>query len=694
LWAAAALAAQAPQAPTFRGGVDLVHLDVSVLDRDRRPVRGLTVADFTVLEDGRPQPIVAFSAVELPRPSPPPVEWMRAVGPDVTTNEIARTPEGRLIVLLLDDALIPFDPRFIRNAKDVGRRVVDQISPADRVAVVFSAASGGTQNFTNDRARLLAAIETLNPSYAHYTMGWEAVPPARFAAGRGSLPLVPQMDPDTLFKAGSMRTLRDVADTLIAAPERRKLLIFVSPGITIDVDSASAPVQAMGRGGSGAAVMALKDANAALFKEMPELFRRMQLANVTIYPVDPCGLGGLEEYVLRQTSGLPALRGVTSPPPPGYDWLAPTEPPAPAYLARHTATIGMDFILATASNTGGRAIVNTNEFATGIDRIFDENSRYYLIGYAAPARNRPGSLHRIDVRVNRRDVDVRTRSGYAMPEAEPVTDPRRSASAALLKTLAGPVAAGDLPLAVALAPVAGPDGPLVTLVLGLEQPAVTARISETIELEARAFTPDGQPRGLQRHMATVTMAPTADGRPARYELLSQLALAPGRYEVRIGARRLGDGAAGSVYADVEVPDFAAAPIALSGALVDVAPPVAAAPRSAFASIVPVVPTTRRDFSLGDRVSVFFRIYQGGSRPLDPVSLAIRMVDQSDAVVLDSTDPLSVERFGAVTRASDYRFMVPVASLAPGAYLLTVEAERGSARASRAVRFTVQNRAGR
>ena len=42
------------QPPTFRTGVDAVQLDVSVLDKDRRPVRGLTAADFTVLEDGKP----------------------------------------------------------------------------------------------------------------------------------------------------------------------------------------------------------------------------------------------------------------------------------------------------------------------------------------------------------------------------------------------------------------------------------------------------------------------------------------------------------------------------------------------------------------------------------------------------------------------------------------------------------------
>ena len=80
-----------PQRPLFRGGTDLVQVDVSVLDGKRRPVRGLTAEDFSILEDGQPREIQAFTEVYLPdRVRAQDAACMRVVPSDVATNQTAQ----------------------------------------------------------------------------------------------------------------------------------------------------------------------------------------------------------------------------------------------------------------------------------------------------------------------------------------------------------------------------------------------------------------------------------------------------------------------------------------------------------------------------------------------------------------------------------------------------------------------------
>src|SRR5262249_22021581 len=95
---------QPGQAPVFKAAIDLVHLDVSVLDKDRHPVRGLKQSDFTVTEDGKPQSVAAFSAVDVPANPPRPAVWTGRAAADVQSNEGMDDPQGRLFVLLIDDA--------------------------------------------------------------------------------------------------------------------------------------------------------------------------------------------------------------------------------------------------------------------------------------------------------------------------------------------------------------------------------------------------------------------------------------------------------------------------------------------------------------------------------------------------------------------------------------------------------------
>ena len=47
--------------PTLSSGIDLVHVSVTVLDRDGQPVAGLNAVDFELLEDGELQQVAYFA---------------------------------------------------------------------------------------------------------------------------------------------------------------------------------------------------------------------------------------------------------------------------------------------------------------------------------------------------------------------------------------------------------------------------------------------------------------------------------------------------------------------------------------------------------------------------------------------------------------------------------------------------------
>ena len=143
--------------PTFHASVDVVQLDVTVLDTQREPVSGLTASDFSVLEDGTPRPIVAFSVMEAPEASPNAAPWTRTVPLDVTTNELAT---HRIMVIVLDDRLIPAG--MTGAAAAVATRAIDRLGPGDLGAVLFTG-YGRNQNLTTDHAALHKAVASLSP---------------------------------------------------------------------------------------------------------------------------------------------------------------------------------------------------------------------------------------------------------------------------------------------------------------------------------------------------------------------------------------------------------------------------------------------------------------------------------------------------------------------------------------------------
>jgi hypothetical protein len=250
---------------------------------------------------------------------------------------------------------------------------------------------------------------------------------------------------------------------------------------------------------------------------------------------------------------------------------------------------------------------------------------------------------------------------------------------------------GDLPLDVAIAPLAGKatTDPTVTIVLGIQGAAPSQPSSDTIEIQISAFTPDGMARGSSTQQAAIGIRASATPETVRYEALSQIKLKPGRYQLRIGAHSMMSNATGSVFADVDVPDFAKERVSLSGVLIEAQPGVASGPRTAFGAMVPVIPTGQRTFTTSDRVSAFLRLYQGATGPLSAVSLKTRIINESGVAATNDTVTLAPDRFDAGSRSLDHRLEIPMGTLAPGQYLLAFEAAIDAVTARRYVRFTAK-----
>jgi hypothetical protein len=210
----------------------------------------------------------------------------------------------------------------------------------------------------------------------------------------------------------------------------------------------------------------------------------------------------------------------------------------------------------------------------------------------------------------------------------------------------------------------------------------------TVDVLIGAYGPDGKRIASQRLNATIQLR-AESGATVQYEVLSEMRLRPGRYQLRFAAESSLHEKSGSVYYDVDVPDFSKDDFAVSGVVLTASPNVASAPRNAFEKLIPVVPTSRRNFWRTDQVASFLRLYQGG-KTTAPVRVNLHIRDSNNRMVFEDSELIEGAEFQFMQRRSaDYRVQLPVNELAPGPYLLTVDANAAGKSLRRDVRFVVQ-----
>jgi hypothetical protein len=337
--------------------------------------------------------------------------------------------------------------------------------------------------------------------------------------------------------------------------------------------------------------------------------------------------------------------------------------------------------------TGGEAFAEVGEpgaAEAAVTRIFEANSSYYILGYSSADIEK---FHFIKVTVDVPGLEVRTRDKYYWPEKPKAeTGPPPPAT---VKAMAGILPAADVPMRATVAAFATPGGRDATVAVVARvhvppPPGKKGPLTEKIDLRTGVFTTEGETRGASTSQTMVRHTGTDE---LDSDVMGPVTIAkPGLYELRVSAHRETADLDGSVYLTVDVPDFAKLAVSLSGTVLstDSWPPFG--PKDPLSRVVPVVPTTLREFGAGDRVKAFVRVYEGGNKPIVPVALTTRIIDDHDHVVLDRPETLAPVRFGT-TRAADVRADLP--TLAPGAYLLTFDVALDKTTARREVRFSVK-----
>jgi VWFA-related protein len=639
--------------PVFRADIDVVRLDVTVLDRDRKPMRDLTAADFTVTEDGRPQRIVAVTEIRASENDPVLTPRMRFVARDVTANDMVdRLGDGRVFVLILDDFNIPFDDdAIVRLTRETARYTIDSLGPSDVAAIVFPYEAGKTVEFTDDRQKLLQAIDTFKPAERS---GFTPRTPQGMGPTEGDI--VQRWAP-SLMRTECQRSqpmvpvVETVMRRLSGIQNRRKTVVLFSTGVPMTV--------AESRGCPGELAQILRDA-----------FGVAARSNINIYTVDPAGYRGYEEYLQHP---LRNMRGPFFP--------RAMDPMQAATVARRHR----DFLETVSDNTGGQAIVNSDNPEVGLDRMFAEDGSYYLVGYQSSNTRADGRFRQIKVTVNRPGAEVRARSGYyaARPGELARTDRGRGASANELG-LSGMRSPTGVSLRTVLTPVApaAATGRDVTVgaVLTLGYPASSTLVREQVTITRNTYDADGRASPPVQERIALELEPAGiDGQ--RRSFYYALRLPPGRHQVRFEVRSAALDRASSIVGDVEVPDFSRARLSTSGLLLGIDPAGGTAAETAFGELLPIVPTSEREFAANAKPIAFLRLFQGAAAARVPVRVRAEIIDGRDATLFEASEVLPPEAFSDPKGAI---FQTPLSfeRLERGPHILSVTAEATGAVAVR------------
>lgn len=252
-----------------------------------------------------------------------------------------------------------------------------------------------------------------------------------------------------------------------------------------------------------------------------------------------------------------------------------------------------------SERTGGIAAVNTNTLEPNIAAVLHETATHYLLGYysSAPVDS---AFHTIEVDVRRPDVRVMARRGFVSDPPQPLAD--------LSAAIRFPLPLTNLPLKVVGVPVPAPGQEEAGVALGIEfgdEGSPEPRDHDVLIVVTDMRGNVEAERRLEVREASASLPPS-QVRADRARAALQLLLEPGRYMIRVAARRLDDGAVGTALAQVDVPTFRGK-LAMSGIGLTTGRASARPPSPEVHGLLESIPIPADDLAVGDELAAVVRL---------------------------------------------------------------------------------------
>ncbi|HTH26498.1 MAG TPA: VWA domain-containing protein, partial [Vicinamibacterales bacterium] len=321
-----------------------------------------------------------------------------------------------------------------------------------------------------------------------------------------------------------------------------------------------------------------------------------------------------------------------------------------------------------AADTGGRAIVNTNDPMQQLAGVMADASAYYLVGYAPTRRANDGKFHEIKVKVKRRGVRVTARRGYWAASEKEMT--------AAAEAAATPVNVG---LTTALSSLSDSvNTRAVSIWTGFAKAdAKNTRVMFAWEMNQPA--PPEKPARLEIQPVDETgketmPAQVIGGAPGELPLMARFDFPGGRQRLRFTSLTASGDVIDRWVQNQVVPDFSKQSLVLS------TPKVLRARNMiefrAIESNPTASPTASTRLAVTDRVLIDVEYQSVGQTPQIKVDL---LNAKGDLLQKLATPPPADGRL---------RMLLPVASLAQSTYVLRIEATAGDETAQQWMAFRV------